>query len=313
MTSIYEYIHINLYTYIIMRRLYIIAQKNAYRAFEDYYESLKTSITHLCDIKIIIYGAESDIPLPMNNKDIYLFLSCITPKFYKFYIDGKYRNIYMINTEQSTRPIWSMIIKHYTNKGLTVFDYDQYQTEIAKKTVPNAQIYYLPYQINKSETEHLTSLIMKSKKSYDVAFCATNNSKKRMSLYNQLENRGLKLTDIYGWKGERDQRIAEAKILVNIHHNNDYHIFEHLRCDRWILSGMLVISEESLSDELMDCKDLLIIAKFENIVDKIIEVVMNYEYYYSQYLDHLSIQRENIIKNRRQYLNRFTPDIEKCN
>lgn len=294
-----------------MRRLYVVAHKNAYRAFEDYSESLKTMINRLCDVKVFVYNVESDIPLPTSNNDIYIFLSCITPKFYKLYIDGKHRNIYMINTEQSTRPIWAMIIKHYANKGLTVFDYDQYQTEIAKKMVPNAQIYYLPYQINKSETEQLTSLIMKSKKSYDVAFCATNNSKKRISLYNQLENRGLKLTDIYGWKDNRDQRIAQAKILVNIHHNNDYRIFEHLRCDRWILSGMLVVSEESLSDELMDCKDLLIITKFENMFNKIVDVVINYEHYYSQYLDRLSIQRDDIVKNRRQYLKQFVDKVIK--
>lgn len=292
-----------------MRRLYIVAQKNAYRAFEDYYESLRNMIRKLCETKVVIYDIESDIPLPTSDEDIYLFLSCITPKFYKLRIEGKHQHIYMINTEQSTRPIWSMIIKHYTNKGLTIFDYDKYQTEFAKNMVSGARICYLPYQITKSETERLTSLIMKSNKLYDVAFCSTNNSKKRTSLYKRLENRGLKLTNIYGWKDGRDHRIAQAKILVNVHYNEDYHIFEHLRCDRWILSGMLVVSEDSLSDELMDCKDLMIITKFEDMVDKIIEVIINYDYYYSQYLDQLSIQRENIVKDRHKYFNQFMDKV----
>lgn len=290
-----------------MIKLYIIVSKRTHHAFEDYIDSIipfvKQYRNNIFNIQIIYYLVENDIPLPNSRDDIYLFISCIAPKFYKMTIDKKYHNIYVFNTEQLTRTDYATTIKQYITNGLPICDYDQYQTEIIRDTCD--QVCYLPYQITKYETLQLNTLILQTEKLYDVAFCSTNKSKKRLLIYNQLINSGIKVIDVYGWKNNRDQKIAQAKILVNIHFDNDYRIFEHLRCDRWILSGMLVVTEQSDSDDMLDCRDLIVISTFDTIVDKIIDVVKNYDHYYTDYLYKLDIHKHNIAIERQQHLKHF--------
>jgi hypothetical protein len=271
---------------------------SSYPAFEDYYDNLRLVLKKFFEVCIVIYSDEIEVSLPRNGNEIYLFLGNVTPRFLKLAIDEHYRHIYLINTEQSTRPIWTMIIQYYSKTGVNIIDYDQYQVGITEKLSPQGKIFYLPYQVTKTETKYLTSVIQKTKKQYNVAFCSTNKSKKRLGVFARLQQKGITVIDVAGWKNCRDKRIAQAQILVNIHYDNDYQIFEHMRCDRWILSGMLVVSEESLSDASTDCKDLMIIEKYDAIVDKIVHIIDNYEFYYSQYLDKLLHQQKKIMKNR---------------
>ena len=70
--------------------------------------------------------------------------------------------------------------------------------------------------------------------------------------------------------------MASAKILLNLHFNEDYHIFEHLRCDRWVLAGMIVMTEPSQSDSLLDLKDLLVIESYTKIPNLITTILRNY-------------------------------------
>lgn len=293
------------------RRLYILSHQTGYRAFEDYYDNLRLSINHILDVRIIIYNEESEIPLPREQNEIYLFFSNITPHFINLFMTEKHKHIYLINTEQSTRPLWSLIINHYAKLGITIFDYDQYQTELTQKMLPDKSIFYLPYQITKNESNYLTTLVRKTKKRYHVAFCSTNKSKKRLNLYTQLEGLGLDLIDVNAWREDRDTEIAKAQILVNIHYDKEYQIFEHMRCDRWILAGMIVVSEESLSDSLLDCKDLIITEKYENLVEKIMYLVDHYEEYYAEYLCRLIHQKKNIIANRRKFCDQLIHTLNK--
>ena len=78
-----------------------------------------------------------------------------------------------------------------------------------------------------------------------------------------------------------------------------------MRCDRWVLSGLLVVSENSLSDELLDLKDCLIIEPYDNLVDKIIDVINNYDVYCQQYKNQLEKNKVNIINQRSHQLQLF--------
>jgi hypothetical protein len=59
--------------------------------------------------------------------------------------------------------------------------------------------------------------------------------------------RVLTLTNV--WGEERDKRLAECECVINIHYANDYKVFERTRCEQWLSSGGLVISEESLDND----------------------------------------------------------------
>jgi len=290
-----------------MRVLYIISHTSGNHAFEDYYDGVLFNLSKYFDVRIVTYTDEEEILRPITGNEIYLFLGHVTPSFLKM---TEYKHIYLINTEQSTRPIWTMMMRYYCQSSVKIIDYDQYQVEIIQQISSNKKILYLPYQVTTKETHYLTSLISNTKKLYNVAFCSTNKSKRRLSIMTQLKQRGISVIDVNGWKKKRDKRIAESQILINIHYDTDYKIFEHMRCDRWVMSGLLVISEESLSDELLDCKDLMIIEKYEKIVNRIITVIDNFELYYSQYLDKLLHQRKIIIRNREKMCDQLMESLQ---
>lgn len=290
-----------------MRQLYILGNHTGYRAFEDYYLSMYPMLNKSFNASIIIYDDVNDIPLPISN-EIYVFLNNIPQRFVKLYISNRHRFIYFINTEQSTRPIWSMMINQYAKMHLKWCDYDQYQYQVTQKTYLSPT-HYLPYQINFNEIKHLYQLQQTPKK-YDVAFCAVNQSPKRLNIYNQLQQLGYSLVDVMDWRESRDKVIAESRILINIHYDDTYNIFEHLRCDRWILSGMLVISESSLSDNLLDCKSLLISVPYDQLVTTISKVLAHYQDYYCSYMIKLDYLRDRLMDQRHTYLKKFIKVLE---
>jgi hypothetical protein len=202
---------------------------------------------------------------------------------------------YVINMEQN-RGSENQIKKWLADQKI-VLNYNTYHVN----TIKDKNHYYLPYQINLEEIDKLKRFGLTDKK-YDVIIC-TVNSDKRSIIYNKLLEKGVKVYNIGGWEDRRDIEIAKGKILLNIHYNTHYKIYESLRCDRWLLSGMMVITENSIDDNELDVKDLLIIEKYDNLVDKVIEVLLNYEKYYNNYESLLLKKKEEIILNRKNKLN----------
>lgn len=283
--------------------LYIISHRIGFRCFEDYCNNLMKKLKKTHDVKILIYSNQQEIPI--NNQNLYLFCAHIPSNFIDLWKTKQHQAIYLINTEQLSRKVFFNLIQSYIDMGITIIDYDLYQSQIYRST----SHIYLPYQYDIDEDKYLSSLILKTQKKFDVAFCSTNKSEKRKTIFDQLIKNGLSVIDVTGWKNQRDEKIASAKILVNIHYNSDYQIFEHFRCDRWILSGLLVISETSLSENLLDVKDLIISGKYENLVSIICNVIKNYESHYVDYKKKLSIYKENIINNRNQSFEYFYQKI----
>ena len=274
-------------------KIYLVSHNDAYKAFEDYCQGL---LLTLPNVSIIVFCDESEIPV---TDDRYFFLSYIPPKFYKRYLSGKHSQLHLINTEQSTRPVWTLMLQHYSNHKIKIYDYDFYQAKTRAEQTKE-QICYLPYQISDKEDHYLTNLVKESPKYYNVAICSVNASKRRANIFRLLQQQGIKVIDVSGWKESRDLLIAQSQILLNIHYDNDYQIFEHFRCDRWILTGMLTVSEKSLSDDLLDFKDLLIIENYDRLIEKIIEIVANYKHYQELYLKKLFSVKNQIICDRKK-------------
>lgn len=83
---------------------------------------------------------------------------------------------------------------------------------------------------------------------YDIAFCG-QMSEYRQNILTKLQEKGKTVKIIDGdYSGQRDVDIGKAKLLINIHYNENYRIFESIRCEPWIASGMKVLSESSLDD-----------------------------------------------------------------
>ena len=118
-----------------------------------------------------------------------------------------------------------------------------------------------------------------------------------------------------GWGEARDKEIASCKLLLNIHHNNDYNIFDSIRCDRWIFAGMPVISETSEHCEYLDIykNNLVIFFPYNKLVDGVINFPKNIKTFdYTEYINKIhdkiniiKMNRKNMLLNSKIILNNF--------
>lgn len=252
------------------KKVYIICAKEVYPVAEDYILSFKKLYTNIILFKEII-----EIPT-ITCLNIYIFIQSIPTKLN---IDINYKNIYLLNIEQLSRHDQISYI-HTLPKNINLIDYSKanmmYYTDYYNSK-------FLPYQINYDE-------IYNFQKDRDLCI-VLGPSTRRNNIINDFINKGYKIDIISGWKKERDNILFRYKILINIGYNTSYKIFESLRCDRCIFNKMIVISEKKENMDLYHLKDYMIFDDYENIVDKAITVLNNYDMYYnSLHLDNLNLE-----------------------
>lgn len=249
-------------------------------------------------VDLLRYTQFSEIP--QNPKWIYFFLLVVPRHF----LTSQYPHRYYLNTEQLGRKGNGVIalLQFYRKMGIVVTDYDRHQSTLF-------QLVYLPYPIISLEDQQLQQLIRETPKTCDVCLCCINRSLRREAIFEQLLEHNIKVMNIEGWKEKRDQQIAQSKILLNIHYADDYLTFEHFRCDRWVLNGLLVLTEPSQSDDLLDLKPLMIVTTYENVVSKIQQILSHYDQYYQEYLQKLSRLRQPILEQREKDIKNFLADV----
>ena len=74
---------------------------------------------------------------------------------------------------------------------------------------------------------------------------------------------------------------SNTKILINIHQTEHHHTFEELRVLPALLCGVITICEKSPLSELIPYNDYIIWSGYDKIIDKTLEVINNYDYYYN--------------------------------
>lgn len=287
--------------------MYLLARQSIFKYFRDYCDSL-INLCDRCDIHditVILY--EDPTTIPRNSNYTYCFFQSIPD----FFISkrAKYKLI-LINTEQLTNANWrntNMLdyIKQILDMGIKVVDYDLYQSILSS----NPNHLYVPYQYYSKENNHLMNLVLNTPKIYDVAFCCVGKSIRRKKIFDDLIKLNIKAVDIIGWKDDRDLKIAQSKILINIHHSEGYDIFEHYRCDRWSFAGQIIITESSASDDLLDIKDLLIIQEYDKLVDTVIQTLNSYDDNKLKLAEKLEASKTHIIDTRSSKFYEFVSDL----
>ena len=272
--------------------IFICIDEVVIQGINDYIISLMFTL----NFKILI----NDINNIYDDNNIYIFIQTIP-------LNIKTKNMYLLNIEQLTKPYWNKYISNILNQNIKVIDYSY--TNI--KYLNNEYITHLPYQYTNQEIDNLKNMINNNNKIYDVVLCGSI-SEKRMYIYQSLINNGINVKYINDSFGEiRDIEISKSKILLNIHFDENYKIYESMRCDRWIFAGMLLISEVSIYYNMLDIRNLVIFEKYDNLVDKVIDVVKNYDIYKSKFIEKHHIMMEQIKKSRLESINRFKSDIYK--
>lgn len=261
---------------------YLYCEKSKFIYFEDY---VKTFVDKL-NLKLIT--VENLDSVNYNQEDFYFFLAKV-PRV--VFLDPKIKAIY-INMEQLTRDYYRKYYATIKSFNISIVDYSEGNRSLVGNSIL-LRYQYLP--------EEVLKLSPSCQKSYDVAFVGTGSPRRDLIL-NELRRRNIKVREIKDWGEERDQEIIKAKILLNIHYGDDYKIYESIRCDRFIFSGMLVISEISVTQNLLDVNELMIAVEYSRLVSKVEEVVKNYSYYLQNFLSKKEKLLPQILESRKHDL-----------
>ena len=261
-------------------KCYIICKKTEYNYMEDYILSFYKKL----NAEIINFDNINEIP-SINKIDIFIFIQTIPDELLQT-INNDNNNIYLLNTEQMSRLAYKDKMNTFP-KNIKILDY-------SKANLKYFNGYYtkfLSYQINYDE-------IYNFPKTKDICIMS-GESNYRRNIINELINKSYTVDIISGWKKERDEKLFTYKILLNISYQEDYKIFESIRCDRCIFNKMIVISDKKEDMDLYYLKNYMIFEDYDKIADKAIEVLNNYDMYYKKLgldtLDLKTLQIEPVV------------------
>ena len=153
----------------------------------------------------------------------------------------------LYNTEQLTRKnqLERVLYEINLTSPKEIWDYSQANCDILKsyniiaKHVPLKSPDYYIQQCKAWRSEGFK---------YDVGFCG-GLSNRRIKILNALIDKGFSIGGVKLFGESRDKALAQSRIHINIHNEDDFQIFEAARCDIWLCAGVPVISEHSLEDD----------------------------------------------------------------
>ena len=214
-----------------------------------------------------------------DGNNIFIFIQSLPDVFLEY--EQWHSFFYVLNTEQNTRNNGFLQSIIDLPNEIQIIDYSKENIKYLNDNNITKSTIYIPYQVNTNE-------ILNLEKTYDIAMIGLK-SERRQYIFDEI---GLKkdINEIKGFGISRDVILMKHKILINIHYDDDYNIFEQFRCNRCILNKMIVITETSDLSEY-ELKDYLIMCDYDEIVEKTIEVINNYEYYYNKLFSDFDVEK----------------------
>jgi hypothetical protein len=245
----------------------IFCDKGRYIYFAEYINSINSYLNY----NLVLYEDKYlNFILQKNNYlKIIIFVQIIPEHINKNLLNKKFYCV--INTEQYTSTN-----NNYLNcNNNIIIDYSNENILYAKQNLEYKKYIFFPYVPMQKEILNFTKI-------YDVCLVGTLNSR-RQYIINQIRNLGIKInviSDLFG--KERDDVLFKHKILVNIHSDIDYQIYESIRCDRCLFNKIIIISEKSLFCKKNMLKKFIIFRKYENISKITLKILQKYDYYYDK-------------------------------
>jgi hypothetical protein len=279
-----------------MKNIIILITIRVYKLLSEYLFSLK----NIFEFKLIITNDFYQELQKLTHSSTIIFIQTIYGANFSNFTDtfinnNQQHSYYFINTEQLSRTKYLTNITNINN-NISILDYSLSNINL----IPNKHInkYFLPYSYNNNEINKL-KLFLQIPKIYDVLIMPPL-SPHRQFIVVELLKKNINIKVFGGYGDIRDKEIARTKFLLNIHYDNNYTIFEHIRCNRWLYASHLVISEESsnLDNNFKQLfKNNLIISSYDNLVNTIITSVHNY----NSIIKSVNINYNDIINYNKQY------------
>ncbi len=260
-------------------KIIFLCDRNLIHFFEDYINTFH----HIFDVEIYLFIHQNTIKsyidqYPNPSHHLFIFMQSIPHSICKniqYYIDHQYK-LCLFNTEQLSRKEYAYRINNAYHPYIYRMDYSEVNLFIVANELKKV---YLPYQVHHREIVNTNR--PKGNDGRDVCMIYPHKSERRHKIINELKSRGVNVHLISGFLGARDTELFQHKILLNIHFDEDYQIFEEMRCNRCIMNQMIVISEKSLYDDLHLMRRHFISVDYDQVVDKVIDVLINYELYHT--------------------------------
>ena len=259
--------------------IYIYSNSRTIKYFMDYVKSIIAN--HNEFVLILDYNELKIIINNINNNKI-IFLQSI-PNLSD--VSNIINQIYILNTEQLSRQQALNDMQIYIKNNIKIIDYSKANIDCLNSLNIRTNILYIPYLINNNE-------IYNYDKIYDVAYVGLfqNNINYRMNIINKLKKSNIQINKIEGFDTDRDNLLFKYKILLNIHYNEEYKIFEQMRCNRCIFNKVIVITEKSI-DVNYELKDYIIECEYDKLIETTIDVINNYTYYYDKLFANFDINK----------------------
>lgn len=240
--------------------------------FQKFIIEYINSIACYAPIKIVTYRYPNQLPSKFGKRVIFVQEIPSTVNS---------RNIALLNTEQMTHPDK---IRKFLKPVRVHMDYAHANLEYI-----HSPKFFVPYQVNDREL-----VFSKVPKTFDVAII-NPRAPRRLAIVKEIRKRGIECKSIVGWGKQRDNEIAKARILLNIHHNNRFNVYEAIRCDRWVLNKTIVISEECLPVD-DSIQDHIVFTPYDKLADTVERVVHNYKETHEQLYHNFDIEKIRLEK-----------------
>lgn len=198
--------------------------------------------------------AMNDVIKDANENDrLWIFVSEQTSIDYK-------REMY----ESKARRYRNIRFLHYSDANIKqLFDNNQ-TTDSRHYLLP-----FVPCSLRQFAKHHTLEKI------YDVAFVGYDGPY-RDAIVRELRKKH-KLIDIKVFGEQRDELVAQSKVLVNIHFSKQYKTLESLRCVMALLSGTVVVSESSILQTLSEVEQQIDFFAYEELVRAVDDAIENYK------------------------------------
>ncbi len=261
-------------------RVVFICDRKIMCYFEDYINTFH----NIFDVSIFLFNVVEMIDgflgqhiiAGIQKETFYIFMQYVPPnvmgKLDLYIAEGFKMGIF--NTEQLSKKENAWMINNQHPFFYRV-DYSEVNLLVVANEMNHKKI-YLPYQLHLREIR--SADVVKDK---GVCIIYPYVSERRFKIINDLKEKGIQVDVIGGFGEGRDVELFRYKVLLNVHFDEDFNIFEEMRCVRAVFNQMIVVSEKSWYDDLHILRRHFLVCDYDKIVAKVIDVLVNYDLYHS--------------------------------
>ncbi len=200
---------------------------------------------------------------------------------------------YLVRIDNLNDHINSDIIIDYSNPNIYNVKSSGYYDDFSHKHIYISPSIYQSTYI-KMENRKISSL---------TTFINVNEPRRHKLLeniknYNQFNN--ININDCFD-KNDIENLYRDTKVIINIHQTHHHDTFEELRCLPALQNGVIIVAEKSPLNNLIPYNDLIIWCEYDDIINKVKDILDNYEEYHSKIFtnDNVTIINNMIIENNK--------------